>query len=133
MTKILIIDDDPTMCHVLVELTERLGHTATCKHSVKEGLKEARANPYDIVLLDVNFPDGSGLDILPKIRNTASKPDVIILTAFGDAAGAETAIKYGAWDYIQKSISPKELTLPLLRIIQYREGLKKILLQKPCR
>lgn len=126
MAKVLIIDDDLKMCKVLMKLIERMGHDATSRVTLRSGLDEARSNSYDIVFLDVNFPDGSGLDILPKIRKTASKPDVIIMTAFGEAAGAEMAIKYGAWDYIQKSISPKELALPLKRIIQYREGLEKI-------
>jgi two-component system NtrC family response regulator len=126
MANVLIIDDDPKMCKVLMKLIARMGHEATSRGSLDSGLDEARSRPYDIVFLDVNFPEGSGLDILPKIRKTAAKPDVIIMTAFGDATGAEMAIKYGAWDYIQKSVSPKELTLPLKRIIQYREGLEKI-------
>ncbi len=126
MANVLIIDDDPRMCKVLMKLITRMGHDATSRSSLDSGLYEARSNPYDIVFLDVNFPEGSGLDILPKIRNTPSSPDVIIITAYGDPAGAELAIKYGAWDYVQKSIAPKELVLPMQRIIQYREGLEQI-------
>lgn len=124
MAKILIIDDDLEICEMLLNLFYQMGHGAICRNTLTSGLKEVTSNPYDIVFLDVQLPDGSGLDILPKIRKTRSSPDVIILTGFGDADGAEIAIKYGAWDYIQKPVSLKALTLPLQRIIQYREELK---------
>jgi two-component system NtrC family response regulator len=125
MAKVLIIDDDLEISEMLLNLVSRMGHAAVCRHTLTSGLKEAGSNPYDIVFLDVQLPDGNGLDALPKILKTWSSPDVIIITGFGDANGAEIAIKYGAWDYIQKPISHKALVLSLTRIIQYREGLKK--------
>lgn len=123
MTTVLIIDDDSFMCHMLSDLIRRMGHDSVCRHSADEGLSEAFANPYDIVLLDVHMPDGSGLDILPKIRQAKSNPEVIIITGFGDAEGAEIAIKNGAWDYIQKTDSTRKLQLQLKRVIQYRQDI----------
>ena len=67
MAKILIIDDDPEMCEMLLDLIARMGHNASCRNTLEDGLKEVRSNPYDIVFLDVQLPDGSGLDILPKM------------------------------------------------------------------
>ncbi len=125
MAKILIIDDDQSICTMLSSLVVRMGHIANCKNNISEALKEAISNSYDIVFLDVHLPDGNGLDILPRIRKTPSSPEVIIITGFGDADGAEMAIKYGAWDYLQKSCSSKDLTLLLNRILLYREGQKK--------
>jgi two-component system NtrC family response regulator len=72
------------------------------------------------VFLDVRLPDGSGLDILSKIRETSSSPEVIILTGFGDVDGAELAIKHGAWDYLDKNSSIDEIILSLERALQYR-------------
>ncbi len=125
MINVLIIDDDQSMCRVLSNLLDKLGHYAVCEQTLDAGLNEAQSNPYDVVLLDVHLPDGSGLDILPKIRKTSSSPEVIIMTGFGDENGAEVAIKSGAWDYIQKTDSPQKIMLPLQRVIQYRDGLKK--------
>ena len=125
MANILIIDDDLNMCSVLKQFVVRMGHRAIAKNSIDEGLMEARTNAYDVVFLDVNLPDGNGIDIITNIRETASAPEVIIVTGFGDADSAEIAIRYGAWDYIQKTTSPQEIVLPLKRIIQYREGLEK--------
>jgi two-component system NtrC family response regulator len=125
MAKFLIIDDDFEICEMLLNLVSQMGHGAVCRNTLTAGLKEATSNSYDIVLLDVRLPDGSGLDILPNIRKIRPSPDVIILTGFGDADGAEIAIKYGAWDYIQKPASLKALTLTLQRIIQHRKELKE--------
>ena len=126
MAKVLIIDDDRTICTMLSNLVRQMGHEAVSEYTLDAGLNEAISNPYDVVFLDVQMPDGCGLDILPQIRDTRSSPEVIIMTGFGSADGAEMAIKNGAWDYIQKTDSPKKIILPLQRVIQYREGLKKV-------
>ncbi len=51
-------------------------------------------------------------------------PEVIIMTGAGDPEGAEIAIRNGAWDYVQKPLSPEKVVLPLKRVLQYRDGLK---------
>jgi two-component system, NtrC family, response regulator len=126
MAKVLIIDDDQMICRVLKKMIIKLGHHAACQYTRDGGMKEALSNAYDVILLDVHMPDGSGLSLLPEIRNTQFAPEVIIMTGFGDSNGAEMAIENGAWDYIQKSDSPKEIMLSLQRVIQYREGTKEI-------
>jgi two-component system, NtrC family, response regulator len=124
IARILIIDDEIEICRMLTALVKNLGHDATCADTLQEGLKVAQSSPIDVTFLDVKMPDGSGLDILPKIRKTPSKPEVIIITGYGDPDGAELAIKNGAWDYVQKPTSIKRMTLPLLRALQYREEVK---------
>jgi two-component system NtrC family response regulator len=120
MANILIIDDDEFMCNTLANLVKGMDHSPTCANTLKEGLAIARSASFDVVFLDVRLPDGSGLDILPMIRETSSSPEVIILTGFGDTGGAELAIKHGAWDYLEKSSSVDEIALPLERALQYR-------------
>lgn len=121
MANVLIVDDDTTMCDMLSNMVRRMGHEAGCTHTLRDGLREVFARPLDVVFLDIRMPDGSGLDVLPRIREVASPPEVIIMTGFGDPDGAELAIKNGAWDYIEKPSSIKEMTLPFLRALQYRE------------
>ncbi|MFZ5570788.1 MAG: sigma-54-dependent transcriptional regulator [Thermodesulfobacteriota bacterium] len=121
MANVLIIDDDEHVCRMLTELVTRMGHHAASRHHAAEGLLELRSNPYDVVLLDVNLPDGDGLEMLPEIRRTPDAPEVIIMTGFGDARGAELAIRNGAWDYIQKTDSSENALLTIKRVIQYRE------------
>ncbi len=124
MAQVMIIDDDVVMCEMLSSMVHRTGHEATSAHTLKEGMREVSARNYDIVFLDIRMPDGSGLDILPRIRERSSPPEVIIMTGYGDPDGAELAIKNGAWDYIEKPSSIKEMMLPFLRALQYREEKK---------
>jgi len=121
MSRILIIDDDEGICATLSRIVKRLGHDAECAHTLKAGAQAAATGKVDVVFLDVNMPDGSGLELLPRITKLPSKPEVIIITGRGSADGAELAIKNGAWDYVQKPSSVKEMTLPLVRALQYRE------------
>lgn len=121
MPKILIIDDDQSFCTMLSYKLKQMGHEAFCAFSLKDGIKEVVSASCDVVLLDVRLPDGSGLDILQKIRETPSLPEVIIITGHGDPDGAELAIRNGAWDYIEKPSSMQQMILPLTRALQYRE------------
>ncbi len=127
MANILIIDDDPAICDMLSKLINHMGHKAAWQPTLADGLKNALSVPYDIIFLDVQLPDGSGLDIIAEIRSTSSAPEVIIMTGYGNIDGAEIAIKSGAWDYIQKTDSPSKIILPLKRAIQYRNTVKSTL------
>jgi len=121
MATILIIDDDQLMCETMTRLVKRMGHETMFAQTLAEGLAQAVAREFDVVFLDVRLPDGNGLDALPKIDALPAHPEVIIMTGFGDPNGAELAIKCGAWDYIEKSSSVKEITLSLERALQYRQ------------
>lgn len=120
MAKILIVDDDPGICKTLEALARRNGHDAVYEYSLADGVKKSLAENFDLVFLDVGLPDGNGIDALPQIRETAGRPEVIIMTGAGDPDGAELAIEYGAWDYIQKPISVKNMKLPFLRALKYQ-------------
>ena len=68
MAKVLIIDDDFSVCKLLAALVKRTGHEAHYRTNLAEGFGEAQTNDYDVVFLDVKLPDGNGLDLLPAIR-----------------------------------------------------------------
>jgi|UniRef100_A0A7C5AK36 two-component system NtrC family response regulator len=124
MAKVLIIDDDEMFCEMLSDMIRDMGHEVKYTHSLGEGVKEALSGAYDVAFLDVRMPDGSGLNALPRIRESADPPEVIIITGAGDPDGAELAIVNGAWDYIEKQSSIKRMILPLVRALQYREEKK---------
>lgn len=124
MASILIIDDDDLMCQALSHVAKRRGHEVTCAHSIGAGLEKATGGDFDVVFLDVRMPDGNGLEVLPKIKGAASSPEIVIMTGFGDPQGAELAIKSGAWDYIEKGSSTKDITLSLVRALEYRKQKK---------
>lgn len=121
MAKVLIIDDDKLICDAMSRVIQRMGHDVTSANTLKDGVNMASSLMCDVVYLDVRMPDGSGLNMLTHFRTLDSTPEVIIMTGTGDPGGAEMAIKSGAWDYIEKPTSVQEMTLPLIRALQYRK------------
>ncbi len=121
MAQILIIDDDPNARLLLEKITHGMGHSPLSIDNLQDGLSAARANEYDLILLDLDFPEGNGLEILPDLINLPSAPEVIIITGTGDAEGAEIAFNYGAWDYVKKPFLAEEVTLPIACALQYHE------------
>jgi two-component system, NtrC family, response regulator len=121
MGKILVIDDNRAVCESMVSLIRRIGHDTATAYSLEDGFEQAVADTFDVVLLDVNLPDGNGLDLLPKLKKIISPPEVIIITGAGDPDGAELAIRTGAWDYIEKTASAQKMMLSLIRAMLFRE------------
>jgi len=126
MHRVLIIDDNEGFCRSMQKLCMRQAMEADYQVSLLKGMKAARLREYDIIFLDVNMPEGSGLDFISKIRDVESNPEIIIITGYGNKSGAEMAIRSGAWDYVQKSASPKDIQLLLNRVAQYRKQKSKI-------
>ncbi|SDP82069.1 sigma-54-dependent transcriptional regulator [Desulforhopalus singaporensis] len=124
MAKILVIDDDVDICLMLCDVVEVIGHQAEYAKTLGKGVDMVLAGEYDVVLLDVNMPDGNGLEALQTIRSVARPPEVIIITGVGDPDSAELAIRNGAWDYIQKPLSSQKIILRLKRVLQYNDSLK---------
>lgn len=121
MAKILIMDDDPKICQLLSPIIEALGHKASTSSTLEEGRRLSADNYFDLILLDLEFPEGNGLQILPDLLKSPSKPEVIIVTGTGDDSGAELAFKFGAWDYVQKPFVLHEVSHPIRRALQYRQ------------
>ena len=121
MARVLIIDDDEATRYSLSRMVSRLHHTPVCTATLREGLEQASSEDIAVVFLDVRMPDGNGLEMLPALRQAPSSPEVIIITGYGDPDGAELALKSGAWDYLEKGCSVKDMTLALTRALQYRE------------
>ena len=125
--RVLIVDDDAMLRDALQTAVEQMGCTADGAGTLKEGLAMAEAGDYDVVVLDVRMPDGSGLDCLGRFQECPSNPEVIILTGVGDPDGAELAIRSGAWSYIAKPPTLNKIRLPLQRAIEHHRGKSKLL------
>jgi len=127
MPRVLIVDDDSLLCDALAVAVRQMGFEADTAGTLQEGLKKARTGDFDVVVLDVRMPDGSGLDSLPRFQECPSGPEVIILTGLGDPDGAELAIRCGAWSYIAKPPTLSTIRLPIQRAVDHHRGKRKIL------
>ncbi len=131
MITILVIDDDPGICLFFSKLFDQMGHKTSAAHTIKDGLEQARKNSFDLILLDLELPDGNGLEIMPQLTKLPSSPEIIIITGTGDIRGAKMAFKYGAWDYVQKPFLWEEVSPPITRAIEYRKEKKASKPPKP--
>ena len=121
MPKVLIIDDDEQICKFLTKVFSKAGGQISYQLTLKEGLSNIFSDNIDIVFLDVNLPDGNGLEAIEIIKQHPEAPEIIIITAAESADGAELAMRSKAWDYISKAGSPKNFKFALDRALEYRK------------
>jgi len=118
MTRILVIDDDKSICESLnLYLTEE-GYEVTTALTGEEGLKKFQAQSWDLVILDIFLSDADGLEILRRLKGKSADPAVIMITAFHDMPTTVRAMKLGAVEYIHKPLEIDELQAAIDRTVQ---------------
>jgi two-component system response regulator AtoC len=110
MERILIVDDDLSLCHFLTKALSQKGYPVILCHSGREALDVVYKQEIDLILLDNKLPDRNGLEILKEIKRDHPKVSVIIMTAFGTTETAIEAMKVGAFDYILKPFELDEIS-----------------------
>ncbi|MFU2207265.1 sigma-54-dependent transcriptional regulator [Solidesulfovibrio sp. C21] len=121
MASILVLDDDPLIQRLILSTAAEFGHEALAASTLAEGVAQCRDKACDIVFLDVLLPDGNGLDSIPALRGLPQPPEIVIITGHGDPAGANLAIRHGAWDFLTKPLSLNKLQLTLNRVVAFRQ------------
>lgn len=109
MHKILIVDDDEVILHLLSRALTGAGHQVFTTADGPQGVTIYKKEQPDLVLVDLGLPTMFGLDVLKEIRSFDKKANVIIITAYGSVRSAVAALRYGASDYIQKPVDMKVL------------------------
>ncbi len=108
MERVVIVDDDVSLCHFLKKTMILKGYEVFTYHSGKEALEGIRED-CDLVLLDNRMPDLTGLEVLAEIKKCFPKVPVIIMTAFGTTETAIEAMRLGAFDYVLKPFELEEI------------------------
>ncbi|MEO8124471.1 MAG: sigma-54 dependent transcriptional regulator [Burkholderiales bacterium] len=105
---LLVVDDEPDL-RTLYELTLlREGYDIETAGSVEEALARLDARHFSLVISDMRLPDGTGLDVLRRLEETARSEKAIVITAYGSAENAVEALKAGAYDYLTKPVDLKQ-------------------------
>ena len=106
--KILVVEDDRTIALGLEYSLKQEGYAVTIAHTVQETMEYLKTEQYDLYLLDLGLPDGSGYEICKKIKAQGEIP-VIFLTACDDEVNVVMGLDMGADDYITKPFRIREL------------------------
>ncbi|MGA9533662.1 MAG: sigma-54 dependent transcriptional regulator [Anaerolineales bacterium] len=115
---VLIVDDEETARSFVHEALSDAGYEALEAGDLKSAHKALDTGSADIVLLDLNLPDGSGMTLLDRISRENPSPPVILITAYGEVDTAVEAMKMGAQDFLQK---PLDLERMLQAVERARE------------
>ncbi len=97
---VLLVEDDKNLRYLIRRKLEEKGYIVDEACAGEEAIRKLREKCYDVVLLDIKLPDMDGLEIVKKF--STSEPKFIIITGYGDIRTAIKAVKYGAYDFIQK-------------------------------
>jgi two-component system, NtrC family, response regulator PilR len=116
--KILVVDDEKSMCDFLEIMLNKEGYEVTSTTSGEKALELLDNNLYSMVLTDVKMPGVDGFEVLRKTKEVSPDTVVIMITAYGSPEGAVTAIKEGAYDYITKPFRVEEVKLTIKKSLE---------------
>lgn len=116
--KILVVEDERNLGQTLVECLEREGYEAAWARSKAEAEAEISSRRFDLALLDVGLPDGSGFDVAAGLRKMQPGASIVFLTAMGAPEQRVHGLELGAEDYIVKPFHLKELLLRIHNVMR---------------
>jgi len=120
MARVLLVDDDRTLCETLDAGILGRGFRVTWRTSADEALPLATTEDFDVVLTDLNMRGTGGIELCERM--IAARPDVpvVLLTGFGNFETAVAAIRAGAYDFMSKPVKLDALAMSLRRAVQHR-------------
>lgn len=109
--KLLLLEDDHILSETLQLFLSKEGYDVDTALSIEEAEELTFHNTYDLYLLDINLPQGNGLDLLKSLRYAEDTTPTIFITALTDMNSMAEGFKLGAIDYIKKPFDPQELLI----------------------
>lgn len=116
MSQILIVEDEPAIAESLAYALRRDGYAVTIAPSL--AMAEREIDAANLVVLDLMLPDGSGFDLLGRIRQSGAKVAIIVLSSRDAEADRVAALETGADDYVTKPFSPREMVARVRAVLR---------------
>lgn len=120
MTELLMVDDDRTLRHWAERVAREQGYSCDGTDNAADAREQLRQNAYELVLLDVNMPGESGIELLGHIRERHPESAVLMMTGEDDAHLAMSAIELGAYGYMVKPVRSGELLINVANALHRR-------------
>ncbi len=116
--RIYLVDDDELILTMLARVLKQEGYEIRSSAGSPDLLESIRAWHPDVVLLDINLPGQSGMDMLKELKSDDVPIEVIMLTADDTAETAVKAMKIGAWDYLTKPFNMDEVKIVIANALE---------------
>jgi len=100
--RVLVVEDEPRMRELLADVVPEMGFGATAVRTGEDALRVMAVDPHPVVLLDLHLPGAGGMEVFAEVRRRWPDTQVIVLTAYGDLAAAQEAIRLGVADFLTK-------------------------------
>ena len=113
--RMLVVEDDKALSEIVCEELRERGHMAVAAETVAEGLEQLKQSEFEVALVDLMLPDGSGIDILKRIAEEGLATEAIVLTGYATVDTAIQAMKLGAYDYVTKPARMEELEVLVVK------------------
>ena len=114
---ILVVDDDPEMRALLLDVLRNEGYEVAEAKDGTEAVVALRVRRFDVILMDKNMPGPSGLDLLPGFRRVCPESQIIMMTAFGDVSSYMEAAEKGAVEYLFKPFRMEEMKAAIAKAL----------------
>ncbi len=118
--RVLAVDDEEVVCESIRRVLSAEGYDVTTTTSAREGLDKIRRETFDLLLVDIKMPELDGIELLRATRDASPETEVVIITGYATIETAVEAIKLGAFDYLQKPVSPPQLLVSVARALERR-------------
>ncbi len=126
MPTVLVVDDDPSIRQTMEAIVRSSGMNPLTAPSGEDALRLLRRATVDIILLDVQLPGMSGLDVLKQVRESHADVGVIMVSVVKEIPIAVEAIKLGALDYVTKDFSPTELSARVSKSLEQLRAAREL-------
>lgn len=117
--KILLLEDDITLNQTITKYLESIGHSIICFYNGSKALEAFNKEDFDFLILDINVPKLSGLELLERIQDMKKNTPTLYISALVDIEDISKAYSLGCYDYLKKPFHLKELKLRIDKILQY--------------
>ncbi len=121
MIRVLIVDDDRSLCELLDARLSRRGCVATCRTSASEAFELLEHKQFDVLVTDLNMSEMNGLELCERVVQNRPEIPVVVMTAHGSLDTAIEAIRVGAFDFVTKPFEIDDLRLALERAVNHRQ------------
>ncbi|NJD18573.1 MAG: sigma-54-dependent Fis family transcriptional regulator, partial [Gemmatimonadetes bacterium] len=116
--RVLTVDDEQVVVESIRRVLTAEGYEVSTSTSARGGLDLLRKEPFDLLLLDIKMPEMSGIEMLKAARDISPETEVLIVTGYATIDTAVEAIKLGAFDYLEKPVSPPQLLVAVARALE---------------